>query len=329
MEEQENLLGVTAGKRGFFYDLAEMVRETYASRELLYQMVLRDIRVRYKQAAMGFAWAIFMPIMIVASGFLVKYAMAHIAKQPPDMMGIAGMAMKAMVWAFFAGCVNFSSGTLTGNINLVTKIYFPREVLPMSAVCTQIFDVFIGSSVLAVFLFTFMGISLSWNVLWLIPLILMLICFTLALSLFISCANVFYRDVKYIIQVLITFGIFFSPVFYEPIMFGPTGAKIMMLNPLAPIMEGMRLSTVGLSQAEWESVGNAECRMQNAENVSEAGKSQAPRVGVNLLNTYRSADGTLIWSPWFLLYAAFWAFPGLLISWWNFHRLEFILAEYI
>ena len=313
------------GKTGILRDWKEMFAELYHARELLYQMILRDIRVRYKQAAMGFAWAFFMPVLIVASGFLVKYAMAYVAGTSPDASSIAGMAVKAMIWAFFAGCVSFSSATLTSNINLVTKIYFPREVLPMSAVFTQMFDISIGSAGLAAFLFLVMGVPFSWSLLWLIPLVLMLVCFTMAIALFISCANVFYRDVKYIVQIILTFGIFFSPVFFEPIMFGPTGGRVMMLNPLSPIMEGMRLSVVGITPIEQKAISPETEPAESAD-----GKiSPSIRGGVNLLATIRTAEGVTLWSPYYLLYSALWAFPGLLLAWRNFHRLEFVLAEYI
>lgn len=309
------------------WECVEMVAETFRYRELLLQMVLRDIRLRYKQAIMGFAWALCMPLLIVASGFLVKFAMAHISGTQVDMSSIAGMAVKAMVWSFFAGCVSFSSGALTGNMNLVTKIYFPREILPLSAICTQFFDTCIGSAALAVLIFFALGVAPSWAMLWLLPLVLMVFCLTLAIALFVSCANVFYRDVKYIVQVVIMFGIFFTPVFYEPVMFGPTGSKAMMLNPLTPIMEGMRLSTVGVLKSEHDQLHPA----TDADGVAVAETEIPPfrSGGVNLLQTLETADGTVIWNPLYLLYSALWAFPGLFFAWWYFHRMEFVMPEYI
>ncbi len=302
----------------------EMFVETFRYRELLMQMVLRDIRLRYKQAVMGFAWAICMPLLIVLSGFLVKFAMAHISGKAVELSSIAGMAVKAMVWSFFGGCVSFSSGALTGNMNLVTKIYFPREVLPLSAVLTQLFDSFIGATALSLMLVLFMGVTPSLSMLWAIPLVLMLFCFTLGLVLFISCANVFYRDVKYLAQVIIMFGIFFTPVFYEPIMFGPTGSRLMMLNPLTPIMEGLRLSTVGVLKSEHELMSPPD-----ASASGNAAETPFRSVGVNLIHTLKTADGIVIWSPYYLLYSALWAFPGMFLAWLYFHRMEFILPEYI
>lgn len=280
--------------------LAEMVRELIQYRELLWQMVLRDVRIRYKQAIMGFGWAVFMPLIIVGAGFLVKYAMARMSGTDLHAAAFSGMTVKALGWAFFVGAIGFSANSLTGNISLVTKIYFPREVFPLSAVLTQAVDSFIGSAFLAVFLLTVLGIGFSAQQLWLIPLLVAVLMLTTAAAFFLSCANVFFRDVKYLVQIIVSFGIFFTPVFYEPEFFGPQGCKLMMLNPLAPLLEGMRLAAVE---------------------------------HFNLLDTLivTAADGSriLAWTPWYLAYSAVWAVLGLLVSWRVFHKLEFVYAEYI
>ncbi len=277
-----------------------MVRELVVYRELFWQMVLRDVRIRYKQAVMGFGWALFMPLLIVAAGFLVKYAMARIAGQPLQTADVAGMAVKALAWAFFAGALGFAVGSLTGNIALVTKIYFPREVFPLAAVAVQAFDSCIGAAMLGALLVVLPGAGLGATALWALPLVLLLVLLTAAAALLLSCANVFFRDVKYIVQVVIMFGIFFTPVFYDPDAFGPDGSLLMTLNPLSPILEGLRLAVVdhhNLTAPLWLGVGNG------------------PEI--------------LVWHPWMLAYSASWAVLGSLGSWLVFHRLEFLYAEYI
>jgi lipopolysaccharide transport system permease protein len=289
------------GRRGLRADLGEMIRELVHYRELLWQLVLRDIRIRYKQAVMGLGWAVFMPMVIVAAGFLVKYAMAQIAgKGGVEAAAFSGMAVKALGWSFFAGAIGFATNSLTGNMALVTKIYFPREVFPLSAVLTQAFDSAIGSAVLALLLFALLGVGVSAEVFWAVPLVVLLLLMTAGVSLFLSCANVFFRDVKYIVQVIVAFGIFFTPVFYEPQLFGPTGCVLMMLNPLAPFLEGLRLAVV------------------------EHHSLLEPLV-------VAASDGRTIlaWQPWYLLYSAGWAVLGFLGAWLMFHRLEFVYAEYI
>jgi lipopolysaccharide transport system permease protein len=287
-------------RTGLVAEFREMVWELIRYRELLWQMVLRDIRIRYKQAVMGFGWAVFMPVMVVAAGFLVKYAMARIAQQPLDGTVVADMAVKALGWSFFVGALGFATNSLTGNIGLVTKIYFPREVFPLSAVLTQAFDSAVGSAVLLVLLFVLAGVGSSVQLVWVIPLVLLLVLFTAGMALFLSCANVFFRDVKYIVQVIVMFGIFFTPVFYEPELFGPTGCLLMMLNPLAPLLEGLRLAVV-----------------------------EHHNLLVTLAVTAADGRDIVAWHPGYLLYAAAWSVVGSLAAWLMFHRLEFSYAEYI
>lgn len=280
--------------------LREMILELWHYRELLRQMVIRDLKLRYKQAVMGFAWAVFLPLMIVGSGFLVKYAMAQVAGESILAPGISGMTVKALGWAFFVGAVGFAVNSLVSNINLVTKVYFPREVFPLSAVLTQIVDTLIGTIGVLVVLLVFARIPPSWTWLWAIPLAFLLVLFTSAVSLFLSSANVFFRDVKYIVQVVLTFGIFFTPVFYEPQFFGPLGCKLMMLNPLSPLLDGLRLCIV-----EHHSL-----------------------LATHIVTTSAGAK-VLAWTPWYLVYSATWSILGFLGAWWMFHKLEFVYAEYI
>ncbi len=289
-----------ASADGLLAEFREMALELYHHRELLWQMVLRDLRIRYKQAVMGVGWAVFMPIMVVCSGIVIKFAMAQLSGTSLEAGSVTAMVVKAMGWAFVVGSVGFAVGSLTNNMSLVTKIYFPREVFPVSAVLTQVCDSAIGTAAMVGLLVLFVGLTPSWAMLWTVPLVLLVVLLSTAAALITSCANVFFRDVKYIVQVLLTFGIFFTPVFYEAEFLGPLGCRLMMLNPLAPLLEGLRLSF--------------------AE-------------GHNLLTSLVviSAQGQEIWmwTPWDLLYSVVWTVMGLLGSWWIFHRLEYVYPEYI
>jgi ABC-type polysaccharide/polyol phosphate export permease len=184
-------------------------------------------------------------------------------------------------------------------MTLVSKVYFPREALPLSAVFTQTFDTLIGSVILLILLPIF-GLPVTVQWLWVVPLGLLLFLFTTGLCLFLSCANLFFRDVKYLVQVAVMFGIFLTPVFYEPIMLGALGSKLILLNPLTPIVEGLRLAVV------------------EGHNLLEP----LTRVGAN---------GVLIWewSPWYLALSTAWGVLGLLGSALLFHRSEFLFAEYV
>ena len=120
--------------------MIQMIKEIFLYRDLTMMLTLRDLRVRYKQAAMGFLWAIFMPIVAVLAGVLIKQAMAVVSKQPLDSTGIISLSVKVLPWTFFISSVRFSVQVLVGNSALVTKIYFPRAVLVLSSILACLFD---------------------------------------------------------------------------------------------------------------------------------------------------------------------------------------------
>lgn len=211
--------------------------ELFKYRELLYMITYRDIKVRYKQSVMGFFWAILMPILIVMSGIVVRYAYAIVAHAPLKTADIASVAIKAVPWAFIVSSIRFSCGSLTGNRDLVVKIYFPKEIFPMAAVLACLFDFFVAFSALVVFL-VLMRIGWSINLLW-VPLILattILMC--VGIGMIVSAISLFFRDVRYLVEVFLTFGIFFTPVFYDVRMFGQRGHWL-LLNPVAPLLESL------------------------------------------------------------------------------------------
>ena len=146
-----------------------------------------------------------------------------------------------------------------------------------------------------------LGVSPSWQLLWVPVLVVLLFCVTMAVGLFVSCANLFFRDVKYIVQVLVTFGIFFTPVFFEPTMFGPIGAPLMMLNPLAPLVEGFRLAIIDHHN------------LLHPARDDDAGRRVGPGVEPVVSSPTRCCG----------------AFGGLAASLLLFHRLEFVFAEYL
>jgi lipopolysaccharide transport system permease protein len=283
---------------GMFADLKSATIEVWEHRELLEQLTRRDIKLRYKQAAMGFAWAVFMPCLIVLSGLIIRFAMAQISGQTLVRSDIANIAVKGVGWAFFVGALGFATASLVGNSNLVTKIYFPREVLPLSSVGAQAFDTAIGLMTLVIIL-PFLGVRLHASLAWVPLLLVLLVLFTTGVSLFLSCANLFFRDVKYIVQVVLMFGIFFTPIFFEPAMLGPRGAYLAMLNPLTGILEGLRLSVV-------------------------EGRNLLYPISVVVKGVERS-----VWEPWELVYSAVCAVIGMMGAALMFRRLQHLFAEYV
>lgn len=222
--------------------MREMIQELIQYRHLLFMLAWRDIKIKYKQSVMGFLWAIFMPMMIVAAGILVKKAFSMLSGKPMDLSQLASVSVKAIPWAFFVASIRFATNSLTGNMNLVTKIYFPREVFPLSAVLANFFDFMVASSLLIVIL-TIAGIGASIHLLWVPILVILLIFLAVGLGMILACANLFFRDVKYIVEVILTFGIFFTPVFYEAEMFGKW-APVLLLNPIGAILESINTVVV-------------------------------------------------------------------------------------
>jgi ABC-type polysaccharide/polyol phosphate export permease len=217
-------------------------REVLKYRDLLYMLVLRDIRIRYKQAAMGFLWAIFMPITAVLSGVLIQKAIAMVSGGSMDTVGILSISVKVLPWTFFISSIRFAVQSLVGNMNLITKIYFPREVLPLSATLASLFDFAIAAAALAIML-VFVHIGASVYLLLVPVLLVFLVLFTAGMGLLLASANLFFRDVKYVVEIILMFGIFFTPVFYNASTFGKW-QFLLMLNPVGSILESLNAAVV-------------------------------------------------------------------------------------
>jgi lipopolysaccharide transport system permease protein len=205
--------------------------------ELLFMLTSRDIKIRYKQSVMGFAWAVLMPILIVGSGLIIMVAFSTISGRPVAKEAILSVALKSVPWSFFVAAVRFATNTLIHNKELVTKIYFPREILPIASVLASLFDFAVAASVLVLVLLI-SGIGISIYLLWVPLLLVLLILLTLTFGILFACANLFFRDVKYLVEVGLTYGIFFTPVFYSSSTLGKWG-KLLLFNPLGPILEGL------------------------------------------------------------------------------------------
>ncbi len=249
-----------------------IIHELWESRELLWQFVQRDLTVRYAQAVMGFAWALFMPMLIVGAGMIFRVVLVTLSGSKLDGADIASLAVKSLPWAFFSGGLSIATQSVIANSNLIGKIYFPREALPIATVIAQCTDLAVGLAILLAIV-PFLGMHITVNALYGFLMLALLVVFTAGCALLLSCTNLFYRDVKYIVQVILSFGVFATPVFFEPQMLGPKGARIMLSLPLSPFIQGLDIAMVR---------------------------------GHSLLSTVilssRKGD-VVVWSPWLLGYA--------------------------
>ncbi len=217
-------------------DLREMFRELAEYRELLTSLVRRDLLLRYKQTIMGFGWAVLMPVtyMIVFSMIFTRVVKLDTGVPYPVYV-YAGL----LPWNFFASSLRFSVGSLTANSTLITKVYFPRELLPFAAILVSLVDFAVGAIVLAA-LMAWYHVGIHWTIVLLPVVLLVQILFTAAVSLLLSMGNLFYRDVKYLIEILITLWMFATSVVYPVSRVGGKLAPILALNPMTPIIDAYR-----------------------------------------------------------------------------------------
>ncbi len=221
----------------------KIITELWISRDLVVQFMLRDITIRYAQAVMGFAWALVMPILIVGAGLIFRVVLSTLANAPIEGAGIAGLAAKAVPWAFFSGGLTTATQSLLAHSTLIGKVYFPRESIPVASVFAQTPDLIVSLALVLIVL-PIVGVTLHIAAFWGLGILILLVLFTIGWALILSCANLFFRDVKYILQVALNFGVFATPVFFEPQMLGAKGAAIMLALPLSPFIQAMDVAVV-------------------------------------------------------------------------------------
>lgn len=213
------------------------LRELWEYRELLYFLVWRDIKVRYKQTALGAAWAIIQPFfsMVVFSLFFGK-----LAKMPSDGIPYPIFAYTALVpWTFFANGLSQSANSLVDSANLIRKVYFPRLTIPIANVLSGLVD-FALAFVVLVGMMLWYGIFPTGRIVWL-PLFLLLALVTaLAVGLWLSVLNVEYRDVKYTIPFLTQFWMFATPIVYPSSLLPEPWRTLYGINPMVGVVEGFR-----------------------------------------------------------------------------------------
>ncbi|HJQ10476.1 MAG TPA: ABC transporter permease [Gemmatimonadaceae bacterium] len=228
--------------------MLKALREIIRNGELLYMITWREIRIRYKQSVMGLLWAILMPVIITGAGVLVRVVASKVSGKPVTAADIGGIGVKALPWAFFVSALKFGTMSLTSNSSLVTKIKFPRLVFPLSAVLTSFFDMAVAIPVLLMLL-PFIGVRPHFTMLWIPALLVVLVLFTAGLSILFSAANLFFRDVKYLVEAVLTFAIFFTPVLYDADLAGKW-KWVLMLNPIGTVLDGLDATIVRVQSPE-------------------------------------------------------------------------------
>ena len=224
---------------GLNFGLAEMWRY----RELLYFLAWRDVKIRYKQTLIGIAWAVLQPVLTTAVFTVIfsNYARFDTGGVPYPLFALSGL----MLWLFVHSSVTFASGSFVSNTNLVTKVYFPRLIVPLAAVFAGLFDLFFSGCILAILL-VYYGVIPGVGFAAGIGFVVLAVLLASALGVLFSALNVRFRDVKFALPFLLQVWMIASPVFYPTSILSQKWKLVFALNPLTGILEGFRSAVFGL-----------------------------------------------------------------------------------
>ena len=229
------------------------LKDLWAYRELLFFLTWRDVKVRYKQTALGATWAILQPLfmMIIFTIFFGRLAGVNTGSIPYPLFALAGL----VPWTFFSNAITASGNSLVGSSNLITKVYFPRLIVPAAAMLAGLVD-FALAFVLFCVLMIYYGVAPTAHILFLPVLILLTALFALGVGTWMAALNVKYRDVRFALPFLIQLWLFVSSVILPSSALGPKWRWILMFNPMSGIIEGYRSALFGLP-FDWTAIGIA------------------------------------------------------------------------
>jgi len=222
------------------------MRDLWEYRELVYFLVWRNVKIRYKQTALGASWAIIQPFMtmLVFSLFFGRLAKVPSDNVPYPIFSFAGL----VPWTFFANSLSLASNSLIGSAHLITKVYFPRLAIPIATVLSGVVDFAVAFLMLLVMMMYY-GITPMWRMLWL-PLFLLLTLVTaLGVSLWLSALSVEYRDVQHVMPFILQFWLFATPIAYSSSLLSEPWRTVYGLNPMVGVVEGFRWALLGTNTA--------------------------------------------------------------------------------
>ena len=244
----DNPLVVIEPSRGW---IPVNLRELWHYRDLLYILTMRDIKVRYKQTSLGAAWAIIQPLftMLIFTLFFGRLAGMPSDGIPYPIFAYAGL----LPWTFFSNAVTNSGNSLVGNSNLITKVYFPRMIIPMASVGSGLLDFAIAFGLLVALMFYY-GVALSINILMLPVLVILTSLLAIGVGMWMSALNVKYRDIRYALPFLIQLGMFATPIIYPASLVPEKWRWLLFINPLAGQIEAYRSAFFG-TEFNWLALG--------------------------------------------------------------------------
>jgi lipopolysaccharide transport system permease protein len=228
------------------------LRELWAYRELIYFLTWRDIKVRYKQTALGVAWAIVQPVamMVVFSFFFGRLAGIPSEGVPYPLFSLAAL----VPWQLFSRAITESTNSLVTDQKLITRVYFPRIIVPISTILAAVVDFLIAGGLLLLLIASY-GMRLGPEILWLPGFILLMLIAALGVGLWLSALNVEYRDVAYTIPFINQFWFFVTPVVYSSTMIPKEWRFLYGLNPMSGVVEGFRWALLGAGEQPGTMIG--------------------------------------------------------------------------
>ena len=222
--------------------------------ELLWQIVGREVKARYKQSILGFFWVILNPL---AQMLVMSFAFSTILRIPTNSSENIPYSLFLFVallpWNLFANSLSFSAGSLVSSGPLITKIYFPRTILVLATIIAKIIDFLFASIILIIFMIAYQ-IPITLNILWVLPLFFIQQIFTLGLSLFLAASNLLYRDIQYLLNMILLLWMYTTPVFYPVDLVPDKYRLIFQLNPMAVIINAYRQVILGGGEPKYSSI---------------------------------------------------------------------------
>ena len=219
-------------------------KDLWRFRELFYILSWRDIKVRYKQTVLGVAWSVIRPVLTTIIFTILFSRIANMKNPSPDvdyaLMVFAGM----LPWQFFSNALSESSNSLIGNANLITKVYFPRMIIPASSVITTLVDLAISMGIMA-FMFVIYRFMPSWHIVFFPLFVLLAFTCAFGIGLYLTAVNVKYRDFRYIIPFIVQFGLYVSPVGFNSFVINEKWRMLYSLNPMVGVIDGFRWCLLG------------------------------------------------------------------------------------
>ena len=225
--------------------LFKEIRDVIKWHELLWQMVGREVKTRYKQSILGYFWVILNPL---AQMIVMSFAFSIILRIPTNAAGNIPYSIFLFVallpWNLFANSLSSATASLVGSSSLITKVYFPRTILVMATVLAKIVDFLFASIILIIYMIVYQ-VPISLNILWIFPIFFIQQIFTIGLSLFFAAANLLYRDIQYLLALILLLWMYVTPVIYPADLVPEKYRIVFQLNPMAVIINAYRQTILG------------------------------------------------------------------------------------